>query len=112
MCSVKRKPRTDSTRTVRRKLERAGERLIADRERLFELEPGGNPSSAIEVTSASVVDLHAERSECPRCAGKLLAVEQAAVTVGGVRLREARLRCRDCGARRSRWFRIVGANPN
>jgi hypothetical protein len=109
---VKKKPRARSPRNQRRQQERSEERLLADRERLFELEPGGTPASAIEVATPSVIDLRVAARECPRCAGALLLLEQAAVSVGGVRLREARLRCRECGSTRSLWFRLVSANPN
>jgi hypothetical protein len=109
---VKKKPRAGSPRNQRRQQERSAERLLADRERLFELEPGGQPAAAIEVATPSVIDSRVAVRECPRCAGVLLLLEQAAVSVDGVRLREARLRCRECGSRRSLWFRLVSANPN
>ena len=109
---MKKKPRAGSPRTQRRQQERSAERLLADRERLFELEPGGAPDSAIEITTPSVIDSRLAARECPRCAGALLLLEQAAVSVAGLRLREARLRCRACGSRRSLWFRLVSANPN
>jgi hypothetical protein len=35
-----------------------------------------------------------------------------AVTRFGIRLREARLRCRQCGTTRSLWFRINDVGPN
>jgi hypothetical protein len=109
---VKKKPRAGSPRNQRRQQERSVERLLADRERLFELEPGGQPAAAIEVATPSVIDSRVAARECPRCAGALLLLEQAAVSVDGVRLREARLRCRECGSKRSLWFRLVSANPN
>lgn len=83
------------------------ERLAEDRERLFELEPGGAPRVALQVTSPSVIDAHVARVACPRCDGKHELTEQAAVTLDGARLREARLKCRGCGSERSMWFRIV-----
>ena len=109
---MKRKPRAASPRNHRRQQERSVERLLAERERLFEVETGGAPASAIEVEAPSVIDSRVAARECPRCAGALLLLEQAAVSVGGVRLREARLRCRECGSKRSLWFRLVGANLN
>jgi len=30
----------------------------------------------------------------------------------GVRLRETKLRCRQCGSKRSLWFKIVGPSLN
>jgi len=112
MTTVKKKPRAESDRNTRRKLQRQLERLISDRERLFQLEAGGTPDSAIEVLSPSVIHSQATSRECPRCAGALLLLEQTAAVVDGVRLREAHLRCRECGSERSLWFRLGGANPN
>jgi hypothetical protein len=112
MAAVKKKPRAESVRNTRRRLQRDLERLIADRERLFQLEPGGTPDAAIEVASPSVIDSRATSRECPRCGGALLVLEQMAVAVDGVRMREARLRCRECGSERSLWFRLGSANPN
>lgn len=109
---MKRKPRSETKRTLERKQERARERLAADRERLFELEAGGAPRVALQVPSPSVIDAHAARVPCPRCDGKLELIEQAAVTLDGVRLREARLKCRACGTPRSLWFRILSETSN
>lgn len=83
-----------------------------NRERLFALDPGGAPARAIEVAAPSVIDTQVAQRTCPRCAGTLSLLEQAAVSVEGVRLREARLRCRDCASERSLWFRLANANPN
>jgi hypothetical protein len=109
---MKRKPRAETKRTAERKHARASERLAEDRERLFELEPGGAPRMAQQVPSPSVIDAHVSRVSCPRCDGKLELIEQAAVTVDGARLREARLKCRACGSGRSMWFRIVSDASN
>jgi uncharacterized protein YbaR (Trm112 family) len=99
-------------RTKQREAARSLEKLRAARERLFELEPGGSPERPFVVVSAAVIESHAESVACPRCEGRSEVVEHVAVTVLGVRLREARLRCRQCGARRSLWFRIIDALPN
>ena len=99
-------------RTQRREAERASGKLEAARDRLFQLETGGSPERPITVVSAAVVEAHAESVPCPRCDGKHEVVEHVAVTVRGVRLREARLRCRQCGTTRSSWFRINDAGPN
>lgn len=97
-------------RTVRREAARATAGLVADRERLFVLEPGGAPERPISVETASIVELRALSVRCPRCEGEHRLVEHAAVVVQGVRLREARLSCRACGARRSLWFRLPMLN--
>lgn len=99
-------------RTKRRETARAVDKLQAARERLFELEPGGTPERPLSIASAAVVETHAESVPCPRCAGKQEVSEHVAVTVQGTRLREARLRCRQCGTMRSLWFRIIELGPN
>ena len=99
-------------RAKRRESQRAGEKLKAARERLFQLEIGGSPERPLPVVSAAVVEAHAESVPCPRCEGKHEVVEHVAVTVSRVRLREARLRCRQCGTTRSLWFRISDVGPN
>ncbi len=109
---MKRKPRSETKRTVERKQARAAQRLTADRERLFELEAGGAPRVALQVPTPSVIDAHVARVRCPRCDGKLELQEQAAVPIDGARLREARLKCRACGAPRSLWFRILSDASN
>jgi transposase-like protein len=99
-------------RTKQREAARTLEKLQTARERLFELEPGGSPERPLSVTSAAVVETQAESVPCPRCEGKHDVAEHVAVTVHGTRLREARLRCRQCGSTRSLWFRITDALPN
>lgn len=100
------------TRTVRREAERELGKLQSARERLFQLELGGSAERPLMVSSAAVIEAHAESVPCPRCESKHEISEHAAVTVRGVRLRELRLRCRQCGSQRSLWFRIGGAAPN
>lgn len=99
-------------RAKKREGERALAKLQAARERLFELETGGTPERPLNVVSAAVVEAQAESVPCPRCAGKHEVLEHVAVTVSGVRLRETRLRCRQCGTLRSLWFRISDVGPN
>lgn len=103
---MKRKPRPASARSERRASERAGLRLGADRERLFQLEAGGSPERPLGVSSASVVDVHAVGVPCPRCGGPHELLEHLAVNRAGARLREARLKCRQCGSERSLFFKL------
>lgn len=105
---MKRKPRTPRERTQRR----AGRALAEAKERLFQLELGGTPARPIEVASASVIEPHALSMPCPRCDGTHDLVEHAAITVDGVRLREVRLACRQCGSRRAVYFRLREERPN
>jgi hypothetical protein len=109
---AKKKARTESARTQRRALERAEQSVAKDRQRLFELEAGGSPQHPLEVPSASVVETHALGVPCPLCGGAHELVEHAAVVQDGVRLRAAHLRCRQCGSKRSLFFRLVEPKPN
>jgi hypothetical protein len=97
-------------RTERREAARRFVRLGKDRERLFAAEPGGSAERPIDVESSSVVEARARSVPCPLCEGELEVVEHAASVTEHGSLREARLRCRRCGARRSLWFRL--ALPN
>jgi hypothetical protein len=103
------KPRA---RTVRRAAARHSAKLVDARERLFELELGGAPERPLTIPSAAVVEVHATALACPRCEGKHELVEHVAVTLGGMRLREARVRCRQCGSTRSVWFLIRDVGPS
>jgi hypothetical protein len=106
------RPPKRSERTVRRQEERTEARVRTDRERLFLLEPGGSPERPIDAQSAAIIEAQATRVPCPRCGGSQEVTEHAARVHAGVRLREAKLRCRQCGRARSLWFRIVGPSLN
>ena len=108
---AKRAPKR-SDRTVRREQERAQTRLKEDRERLFALSPGGNPERPHEAASAAVIESHALSVRCPLCGENHELIEHSAHVRHGVRLRETKLRCRQCGSQRSLWFKIVGPNLN
>lgn len=109
----KKKPRAASPRSLRRASTRAEQDLARDRERLFLLEPGGSPARAIDVPSASVVESHALGVPCPLCQGPHEMLEHLAITAeSGARLREVRLRCRQCGSRCSLFFRLLEPKPN
>ena len=106
------RPPKRGERATRREQERALAKLRTDRERLFLLEPGGRPERPLEATSAAVIEAQATSKPCPRCGGSQEVVEHAALVHGGARLREAKLRCRQCGSTRSLWFKIVGSSLN
>jgi hypothetical protein len=106
---AKRKP---SARSERRAKERALDKLARQRERLFELEPGGSPELPIDIDSPSVVELKAEATPCPRCDTALRVEAHRAPSSPGMRLREAATLCPRCGSRRSIWFRLVGPSLN
>jgi hypothetical protein len=103
--------RPKRARTVRREQARHAAELARDRERLFRLEPGGALDHPIEVPSPSVVETRAAAVPCPRCGGEHEVVEHVATSSDrGVRLREARLRCRKCGSARSLYFTLPLVN--
>jgi hypothetical protein len=106
------RPPKRGERTVRREQERTRAKLQEDRERLFVLEPGGRPERPLEAHSAAVIETQATSVPCPRCGGSQEVIEHTALVHNGIRLREAKLRCRQCGTKRSLWFRIIGASLN
>jgi hypothetical protein len=101
-----------SARAVRRERDREAGKLTRDLERLALLEPGGSPARAIELASASQVEVAARAIPCPRCRGELRVEEHTAETVESLRLRVARVACIECRARRSLYFRLGGDNVN
>jgi hypothetical protein len=103
---TKRKPRPERPRAQARRSARAGEKLARDQERLFCLSPGGSAARPLPVPSASVVESRALAERCPGCGGQHEILEHAAVTSQGRRLREVRLRCRQCARRRSLFFEL------
>jgi predicted RNA-binding Zn-ribbon protein involved in translation (DUF1610 family) len=106
------RPPKRSERTVRREQERTTNRLREDRERLFRLEPGGNTDHPLDASSAAVIEAHAASVPCPQCGAVQEVTEHVALIHHAVRLRETKLRCRQCGSTRSLWFKIVGTGLN
>ena len=103
--------RPKRARTVRREAARQAADLGRDRERLFRLEPGGAPDHPVEVSSPAIVETRAAAVPCPRCGGQHEVLEHVATTSDrGARLREARLRCRRCGSKRSLYFGLPLVN--
>jgi hypothetical protein len=107
-----RQRKKQSPKAERRAKARAEEKLGKKREQLAQMEAGGSPERPIEVVSASVVETHAKSMPCPRCLGACRLDEHAAETVGGKRLRIARMLCTQCATRRAVYFRIVGEMMN
>ncbi|HEX3777008.1 MAG TPA: hypothetical protein VHV51_21190 [Polyangiaceae bacterium] len=99
-------------RAALRERTRAQQKLAKDREKLFQLEPGGGPERPLDASTAAVIETHATSVPCPHCGGHHEVTEHVALVHRGVRLREAKLRCRQCGTTRSLWFRIVGPSLN
>lgn len=102
-----RRKRPLRARTVARRLRIADEKLVRARHKLLDLEAGGSARRPVDVTTASLVEPNAKAVRCPRCDEPFELESHEAHSDERGRLREARLRCRVCGDRRSVWFRIV-----
>ena len=96
-------------RTQRRIDERAAQKLVRHKERLFELSVGGSQERPIEVPSTSVIEIRVEQLPCVQCNGHYRLREHEAPASG---IRRVDVTCRTCGTRRSLWFRIVSTDPN
>src|SRR5947207_7712715 len=99
--------RPRSSRAERRASARAGAKLARDLERLATFAKGGSPERPIEVESPAQVDVYATSMGCPICSGALQLDEHAAETIGGHRLRVAKVVCTRCGSRRAIYFRLT-----
>jgi hypothetical protein len=100
-------------RTERRKIERDAVKIAKARMKLADLEPGGAPERPIEVTSASVVEVHASSLPCVACGDANVRVEEhVATTIAERALRIARVICPRCGVRRDVYFRIAPSLPS
>jgi DNA-directed RNA polymerase subunit RPC12/RpoP len=86
--------------------------MADDRARLARLEPGGAPERPIDVSSASLVEVHARSLPCTRCGAEVRVEAHDAPVVDGRALRVAKTVCPMCGARRAVWFRIVQSSVN
>jgi hypothetical protein len=99
-------------RRARREQERALRKTVRQVQRLAGELPGGGPEHAIEVSSASVVELKALGTPCLQCGGELqLRHDHASAGARGV-LRQLELTCRRCHAPRTLWFRVAPSGPN
>ena len=105
-------PKKLSGHATRRALVRKHDRLARDLDRLARLEAGGSPDRPLEVVSPALVEVHVRGAPCPICAGELRLEEHLAETVGGVRMRVARVACATCGARRALYFKVTSALPS
>jgi hypothetical protein len=103
---VSKKSRARPERSARRERERDARKLVRDRERLAQLEPGGAPDRPVEVPASPVIAVRARSRPCPLCGGALRLDEETAERVGGRSLRAAHVTCVRCGVARRLWFRI------
>jgi ribosomal protein S27AE len=101
------RPRTG--RAERRAIERRLKRADADVDRVLVELPGGSADHPLSIESASLVEVRAVREPCPRCGGESELTDHRALVVRQRRLREARLRCRQCQKERSIWFALPGS---
>jgi DNA-directed RNA polymerase subunit RPC12/RpoP len=104
MARAKRPPRL---RTLERRARLLDEKLVRTRNQLLDLAPGGSEARPFDVPTAAVVEPKARAVRCPRCNELFFVEAHEAHTDEHGRLREAKLRCKSCGERRSLWFRIV-----
>jgi hypothetical protein len=101
------KKRATSPRAARRAADRDAAKLARDVRRLEELSPGGRPEAAIQLQSASEVEVAASSRPCPLCgAGLRVEAHEAVEHETAGRLRVARLACPACRATWSRWYRL------
>jgi hypothetical protein len=96
-------------RTSRRADERAAKQLVRDREKLFEMSPGGSRERPLDVPSAAVIEGRVEVMPCAQCEGPYRIREHASAG-GGIRRLD--VVCHRCTAPRSLWFRITSDEPN
>jgi hypothetical protein len=106
---VSRKRPERPERTERRIRERDARQLVRDREKLAKLVAGGASDHPIEVSSAAVIEVRVGSLPCPQCAGEYRVLEHRSEGPG---LRAVDVACRQCGVKRTLWFRIVVDEPN
>jgi hypothetical protein len=99
-------------RAERREADRAQQKIARDLEKLAALAPGGSPDRAIVIESPAEVEVRARATPCPVCRGELRVEEHTAETVGGARLRVARVACTFCRAKRAIYFQLAGTMLN
>jgi hypothetical protein len=95
-------------RTARRAQEQQARKLVHQLQRLADEAPGGSEARPLEVASSAVIEPRAKATPCPLCAGELDVLEHEAVRG----LRPVRVKCRQCHAARTIWFRLAAALAN
>lgn len=98
-------------RTERRVAERKARDLVRAKEKLFQLGPGGTRARPLEVTSTSVIEVRVLQMPCVQCEVAAYRVREHVSIEAG--LRRLDVICRNCGAPRPLWFRVVAEpEPN
>lgn len=100
--------RAARARTARRAQEQKARKLVHHLQRLADEAPGGAEERPLEVSSTAVIEPRARATPCPLCAGELDVLEHAALRG----LRPVRVKCRQCHAERTIWFRLASAQSN
>ena len=96
-------------RTERRARERELRRLVRDRERLAELEPGGSAERPIDIASPAVIEGRVGSLRCPQCDGNYAIDDHQSASPG---VRVVSVTCRMCRTSRQYWFRLGSSAPN
>jgi hypothetical protein len=81
--------------------------VVAAREKLASLEPGGSGINPMNVESASQVEVRALSMPCLRCDGPYRLDTHEARRFGKEYLRVVDVHCGHCGAQRTIYFRIA-----
>jgi hypothetical protein len=81
--------------------------VVAARERLAAIEPGGSSARPIDVRWASQVEPRALGMPCLTCDGPYRLDEHTAERIDGETLRVLALHCGYCGAPRTMYFRVA-----
>lgn len=81
--------------------------IVAARERLARLGPGGTAALPLDVESASQIEVRAESTPCLVCQGPYRVDEHTAERIDGRHVRIVRVHCHHCGARRVLYFRVL-----
>ena len=92
--------------------ERLDAGVVAARERLARLGPGGSAGLPLDVESASQIEIRAESMSCLACQGPYRIDEHTAERIDGRHVRVVRVRCHHCGARRVLFFRVLAASAS
>jgi len=96
-------------RTAKRERERAARQLVRDREKLASMVAGGSQQRPIVVPSSAVIEGRVRAMPCPQCEGELRVGDHRSAGAG---MRAVDVRCQQCAAPRTLWFRIVSDEPN
>lgn len=80
--------------------------------RQYAEQPGATPEDPIPIASPAAVEARAEALPCPQCGGSCHVTEHVVHFAGAERLRVAHLRCGQCGAPRSLYFRLASVTIN